>query len=67
LGTSEVAVGDVSEAWDEEHVDDGECCECGESTHVCQDCPTFGGDGATPSFGSDFVGNDSEVGNAPNG
>lgn len=22
-----------------------ECCECGDPTHDCQDCPTFGGPG----------------------
>jgi hypothetical protein len=24
-----------------EHTDVGKCCECGELTHSCQDCPVF--------------------------
>ena len=24
-----------------EHRDTAGCCECGETTHTCQDCPTF--------------------------
>lgn len=26
------------------------CCECGERSHSCQDCPTFGGTGVTIGF-----------------
>lgn len=35
---------------DTEHLDDGACCECGEPSHACVDCPTFGGPGTTPGF-----------------
>lgn len=29
---------------DREHLDTERCCECGDTRHVCQDCPTFMGD-----------------------
>lgn len=29
---------------DREHLDAERCCECGDTDHVCQDCPTFIGD-----------------------
>lgn len=28
---------------DQEHLDVGVCCECGDADHGCQDCPTFVG------------------------
>ena len=32
---------EVEEAKNTEHTDVGKCCECGELTHSCQDCPVF--------------------------
>ncbi len=52
----------LCDAWDEEHIDDGECCECGESSHACQDCPTFGGNGVTPGVDVEPDGSDCHLG-----